>query len=114
MSQNLAAYGPFAAMERLLMALGKAGADRQVMHERLREQAMQAWAIIQSGQPNPLIENLAHDSEILRYLSPEDVHNLMDARHHLGDAPLRARKLAEHIRQALDSEINGPPSGARG
>jgi adenylosuccinate lyase len=104
MSQNLAAYGPFAATERLLMAMGKAGADRQAMHERLREQAMQAWAIIHSGQPSPLIENLAHDPEILRYLSSEDVHNLMDARRHLGDAPLRAKRLAKNIRQVVDTK----------
>jgi len=106
MSQNLAAYGPFAATERLLMALGKAGADRQTMHERLREQAMQAWAIIHSGQPSPLIENLAQDPEILRYLSSEDVHNLMDARHHLGDAPQRAKRLAKHICQVFDPKVD--------
>jgi adenylosuccinate lyase len=102
MAQNLEIYGPFAATERLLMALGKAGADRQAMHERLREQAMQAWSVIQSGQPNPLIENLAHDPEITHYLSAEDVYSLMDARRHLGDAPLRAKTLAQKIRQALD------------
>ena len=34
---NMDIYGPFASTERLLMALGKKGADRQVMHERLRE-----------------------------------------------------------------------------
>jgi adenylosuccinate lyase len=107
MSQNLAAYGPFAATERLLMALGKAGADRQTMHERLREQAMLAWATIQSGQPSPLIENLAQDPEILRYMSPEDVHNLMDARRHLGDAPQRARRLVSNIRLALNNASPG-------
>jgi len=34
--RNLRTYGPFAATERVLMALGKAGADRQAMHDRLR------------------------------------------------------------------------------
>lgn len=34
--RNFATYAPFAATERLLMALGKAGADRQVMHEVIR------------------------------------------------------------------------------
>jgi adenylosuccinate lyase len=105
--QNLAVYGPFAATERLLMTLGKAGADRQAMHERLREQAMQAWAIIHSGQPSPLIENLAHDPEILRYLSSEDVHNMMDARHHLGDAPQRAKALASKILLAFKNVSPG-------
>ena len=101
MAHNLAVYGPFAATERLLMALGKAGADRQAMHERLREHAMQAWGAIQAGQAGLLIEDLAHDPEINRYLSPEDVHSLMNASHHLGDAAQRAQKLAESIRSTL-------------
>ena len=40
LARNLAHYGPFAAVERVLMALGKAGADRQAMHERLRQHAL--------------------------------------------------------------------------
>ena len=104
-AHNLAVYGPFAATERLLMALGKAGADRQAMHEKLREHAMQAWGAIQAGQSNPLIENLAHDPEIRRYLSVEEVINLMDASHHLGNAAQRARKLVDHIRSELSTQI---------
>ena len=40
--RNLAVYGPFAASERVLMALVKSGADRQAMHEKLprREEVM--------------------------------------------------------------------------
>ncbi len=54
MLRNLAEYGPFAAIERVLMALGKAGADRQAMHERLRQHALDAWEALRAGQPNPL------------------------------------------------------------
>ncbi len=35
-ARNLAGYGAFAATERLLMELVRAGADRQAMHERIR------------------------------------------------------------------------------
>ena len=35
LARNLARYAPFAASERVLMALVKAGADRQGMHEHL-------------------------------------------------------------------------------
>ncbi|MBC7317425.1 MAG: adenylosuccinate lyase, partial [Chloroflexi bacterium] len=52
-ARNLATYGPFAATEPLLMALVKAGANRQEMHECLREASMAAWAAIQQGEPNP-------------------------------------------------------------
>ena len=61
--RNLQAYGTFAAVERLLMALGKAGADRQVMHERLRAHSMQAWNRVTKGEPNPLYELIRADDE---------------------------------------------------
>jgi adenylosuccinate lyase len=81
------------------MALGKVGADRQVMHERLRQHSMKAWDAIQKGQPNPLVDDITRDPEILRYLPNDKPRLLMDASRHLGDAPQRARKLAEAIRR---------------
>jgi adenylosuccinate lyase len=97
MQRNLEIYGPFAAMERLLMAASKHGADRQAIHERLRQHAMAAWSALQTGQPNPLIESLMNDAEILCYLSEGEIRELMDARSHLGDAPERAYSLAVQI-----------------
>jgi len=75
------------------MALSKAGADRQAMHERLREHSMQAWEAVQAGKPNPLAQQLKQDEEIRRYLGETDPSVLMDAAHHLGDASVRARKI---------------------
>ncbi len=100
--RNLQHYGPFAAVERVLMALGKAGADRQEMHERLREHALTAWAAIQDGQANPLLELIERDAEIARYLPVERVRTLMDASQHVGDASVRAKALTQSIRSALD------------
>ncbi len=99
--RNLQHYGPFAAVERVLMALGKAGADRQEMHERLREHALTAWAAIQDGQANPLLDLISQDAEIIGYLPLEQVQALMDASQHIGDAAQRAKNLAQHIRTAL-------------
>lgn len=101
MARNLAFYGPFAATERLLMAAVKRGADRQVLHERIRQHAMQSWEAIRSGLPNPLVKMLTEDAEILKYLEQEEVQALMDFRQHIGDAPQRARQMAETIRAAL-------------
>jgi adenylosuccinate lyase len=97
--RNLEIYGPFAAVERVLMALSKAGADRQAMHERLRQHSMQAWGAIQGGMPNPLATQLEQDEEIHCYLGDREISALMDAAHHLGDAPQRARELAATIRK---------------
>ncbi|MEW5868035.1 MAG: adenylosuccinate lyase [Chloroflexota bacterium] len=101
LARNLAIYAPFAASERVLMALVRAGADRQEMHELLRQQSMQAWSEVQAGQPNPLAQRLAADPQLQRYLPPDKLLALMDASAHLGDAPQRARQLAQQVRRAL-------------
>ncbi|NUM46345.1 MAG: adenylosuccinate lyase [Anaerolineales bacterium] len=99
--RNMSIYGPFAATEKVLMALGKAGADRQDMHERIRGHAMNAWAKVQMGEANPLIELIAHDETMLSYLPESELRTLMDASDHVGDAPERARVLAQTIRNQL-------------
>lgn len=99
--RNMAIYGPFAATEKVLMALGKAGADRQHMHERIRDHAMNAWAKVQLGEPNPLLELIAHDETMQPYLPENKLRELMDARDHVGDAPERAKMLAEMIRNQI-------------
>jgi adenylosuccinate lyase len=100
---NLEAYAPFAAVERVLLALGKAGADRQVMHEYLREHSMTAWAEVQAGKPNQLSELISHDPEITRYLPVDELCKLVDVSGYMGDAPQRARQMAETIRHTLTS-----------
>jgi len=99
--RNLALYGTFAAVERVLVALVKAGADRQSMHERLRAHSMQAWAQVVAEGSNPLCEMLSADREITRYIPGDRVRLLMDAGSYIGDAPERARRLAADIRHAL-------------
>ncbi|MCS7060836.1 MAG: adenylosuccinate lyase [Anaerolineae bacterium] len=94
-------YGPFAATERLLMALVKAGADRQAMHERIREHSLAAWAAMNAGQSNPLIEYLCADPHITHYIDAAKARALLDADDYVGDAPRRARSMAALARAAL-------------
>ena len=101
MRRNLAVYAPFAGTERVLMALAKAGADRQAMHERLREHALSAWQTLQLGEENQLIELLSNDTLIRRYLQASEIEALLDAGAHIGNAPQRARALAQTIRDAV-------------
>jgi adenylosuccinate lyase len=100
-SRNLANYAPFAATESALIALVKAGADRQEMHGRLRDLAMKAWESIQAGQPNPMVALVCQDQEFLRFLPAESLRNAMESSAHLGNAPERARSLAEQILKLL-------------
>ena len=88
-------YGIFASTERLLMELGRRGADRQAMHETIREESLKAWALVQIGKDNPLKDNLASDEEILKYLSKDEVLKLLDASDYTGDAAVRAEAVIE-------------------
>ena len=96
-TRNMSIYGPFAATERVLMALVKSGADRQEMHERIRTNAMQAWDAIKRGEENPLVSLMCQDGEFTEYLPEQEIRVLMDARSHVGDAPRRARQLAKRL-----------------
>ena len=99
--RNLDLYGPFAATERVLMAAVKAGADRQEMHERIRKHTMQAWESIQTGESNPLQDALSKDSDILIFLSTDQIINLMDYESYIGNAPERARELVSEIEKEI-------------
>ncbi len=101
--RTLDIYGPFAGIERVLMALVKAGVDRQEMHAILREHAMEAWIFIQKGLPNPLETRLKMDTLILQHIDEARVEELLDASLYTGDAPFRARALAQEIRSTLRS-----------
>lgn len=101
MARNLEKYGTFAATERVLMAAVKQGADRQEMHEIIREHSLAAWAEIAQGRPNPLAERLFNDDRITRYLTLAQITYLLDASHYVGDAPERARTIAYQIKNAL-------------
>jgi adenylosuccinate lyase len=99
-ARNLAAYAPFAATERLLMTAVKVGADRQALHEVIREHSLRAWAEVAAGRPNPLVNSLCADEHITRHLDPQIARSLLDAHQYVGDAPERARLIAAKI-QAL-------------
>ncbi len=102
-ARTAATYGPFAGIEPLLMRLVRAGADRQAMHEILREVAMRAWGVVEAGGPNPLSELLSGDERLLRYLTPETIRAGLEAQAYVGDAPERALALAQRIRDRIKS-----------
>ncbi len=101
MARNMEIYGPFAATERLLMALSKKGADRQEMHERLRQHALKAWAVLRDGAANPLLKLVSSDPEFTSYLSSDEISTFMDADNYIGNAPQRVRQLAARIQNLL-------------
>jgi adenylosuccinate lyase len=100
-SRNLTRYGTFAATERLLMELVKAGADRQAMHEVIRQHAMAAWDAVQKAAPNPLADSLSSDERVMSFLSSQRIRELLDASDYVGDAPQRCADFLKDLRAAL-------------
>jgi adenylosuccinate lyase len=97
-ARNMAIYGPFAATERVLMAMVSAGGSRQDGHEWIRELSLAAWAALRQGEPNPLIELMSADKRIGQYLEPDQIEALMDATAHTGTAVSRAQAMAQTVR----------------
>jgi adenylosuccinate lyase len=98
-AHNLAQYAPFAATETILMESVKKGADRQVMHETLREISMIAWAEIQEGKPNLMAELLSEDKIIKKYLTVKEITTMLNASDHIGTAPQRALTISKKIKK---------------
>ncbi|MFN8474430.1 MAG: adenylosuccinate lyase [Anaerolineae bacterium] len=99
--RQLQTYGVFSATERVLMAVVKAGGDRQATHEVIREHSLAAWTALQQGQPNPLPSLLAGDERLTRYVPADTILARLDASEYVGDAPERSRAMAAAVRAAL-------------
>lgn len=107
---NLARFGPFVATERVLIAAAGRGADRQALHERIRQHSLAAWAAVADGAANPLATRLAADSAVTAWLTPAEVMALAaDAGAHVGDAAERARACAAAARAAAGPAVAPPP-----
>jgi len=102
--KNVEIYGVFAATERLLMEAVKRGGNRQELHEVIRERSLQAWDAIRKGEQNPLKDLLIADERILQFISQDDIPTLLDASGHVGTAPQRAKKLAQHIHNLVKGD----------
>lgn len=100
-AHNLGLYAPFAATETILMETVKKGADRQTMHEVLREISMIAWAEIQEGKPNRMSELLSKNKAIKKYLTAKEINTMLNASDHIGTAPQRTINLSKKIQTLL-------------
>ena len=97
--RNLSTFGVFAATEKLLMELGRHGADRQEMHELIRKYSLNAWKEVQEGKVNNLRKDLSHDKTVMSYISSEEAYDLLSATDYVGTAPERAELIVEKIRK---------------
>ncbi len=99
--RNMQTYGIFASTERLLMELGRLGADRQEMHEVIRENSLKAWQAVMEGKTNPLALLLESDRRILKYMTAKQISSFLDASSYVGLAPKRTEKIIALAKKAL-------------
>jgi len=100
---NLSQYAPFAASEGIIIEAVKKGANRQEMHEVLRQIALKAWAQLQEGKDNPMVKLLLMDKKTAKYLSNQELSKLLDVSSHIGNAPERALQLVKKIKEVVKS-----------
>ena len=96
-TKNLDTYWPFSVTEGVIIETVKKGADRQVMHEVLREISIKAWEALQNGEVNPMEDLLESNPEIGKYLKSEEVLELLDAKNHIGNANKKCLTIAKKI-----------------
>lgn len=108
---HLDAELPFLASENLMMAAVQEGADRQDVHEALRQVSMAAAGDIKEGRENSMRERLAQDPILERVAGQLD--DLLDGKHYVGRAPQQVLEfLAEEVEPLL--ERHGDLTGAEG
>ncbi|MBI2597201.1 adenylosuccinate lyase [Candidatus Daviesbacteria bacterium] len=89
-TKNLETYWPFSASEGIIIEAVKKGADRQRIHEVLREISTEA-------ELKPMVELFLKSQEINKYLSSEEIKKLLDAKNHIGNAKEKALELVSKI-----------------
>ncbi len=99
--KNLNSYGPFSALESILLKSTKKGANRQIMHEILRTHALKVYKEMEDGKGNNLFIYLKKDKEINKYLTPAQIQELSNVRSHIGLAPKKAAQFAKKIKKQL-------------
>ena len=88
-------YGIFSATERVLMEAVKRGADRQKMHEVIRSLCLKAWDDVQTKGINNLKEDASADENLLKYLSKDEIADLLDASSYIGEAAERTEAVVQ-------------------
>lgn len=94
---NLDKFAPFSATEKVMLLAVKNGADRQLIHERLREHAMTAWHRIEQNLPGDLQESIMRDPVINQFLSPMELEESFNIKNYLGLSISRSRELAQRV-----------------
>ncbi|HEX7041655.1 MAG TPA: adenylosuccinate lyase [Patescibacteria group bacterium] len=101
--KNLSIYGQFSAVEPILMYISKKGADRQEMHEILKNACMKVWEEKDRGKNISLLSILQKDTSVTRYIDSKKLKSLLDPKNHIGLAKIRSDKFLKKLSTRLKS-----------
>lgn len=94
--KHIRAELPFMATENIMMDAVKNGANRQDMHEEIRELSMKAGAHVKAeGKDNDLLQLIAEDDKF--NLSLDDMEKHMDPALYVGRSPRQVTKYLEEV-----------------
>ncbi len=103
--RRLADELPFMATEELIVRAVRAGGDRQVAHERIRQASIEAARAIKNGaERNDLLDRLAADAEF--GVSLADMRAALDPKRFIGRAP---EQVDEFLNDVIDPLLAGIP-----
>lgn len=105
---------PFMAAEEVMMQAVKRGGDRQVLHDRIRQYAMEAARVVKEGRSNPFLDSIASDP--LFGLDRDALEEILDPSRFVGRAASQVVEFLENeLYPALEPyrERLGMKSGVR-
>ncbi len=104
-AKHLAEELPFMATEAIMMAAVAAGADRQEIHENIRQHSVAAGLVVkQEGRPNDLLERLKSDPAYGKI----DIDALVDPAAFVGRAPQQVDEFYSEVISPILAR-NGTP-----
>lgn len=99
--KNLSLYGPFSALEAVLLGCTKKGANRQEMHELLRNHSLKVYEEMQEIGENNLTKYIESDKTILKFMTKEEIKNASNYKDHVGFASLKSTNTVKKIKEIL-------------
>lgn len=96
--RHIAQELPFMSTENIIMAMVKAGGDRQICHEKIRVLSHEAGAQVkQHGRDNDLVERVRKDP----YFAP-----ILDKLDHILDAKTFTGRASQQVDEFIDEEVS--------
>lgn len=92
---------PFIATENIMMAAAKKGANRQKIHEKLRNYCIKtSFNVKQKGEKNNLIEMLLEDEELK--LNEEELNSILDPKNFVG---LSSKQVEDFLKDVVNPTL---------